>query len=104
MLKIKKNDEVIIIAGRDKGRRGEVLEIKKDGRLIVSGINMVKKHKKANPNAGEQGGIIEQEAPIQVSNVAIWNEESEKPDRVGFRREDDKKIRFFKSNGKEILD
>ena len=104
MLKIKKNDEVIVIAGRDRGQRGEVLEIKKDGRLIVSGINMVKKHKKANPNAGEQGGIIEQEAPIQVSNVAIWNEESETPDRVGFRREDDKKIRFFKSNGKEILD
>ena len=104
MLKIKKNDEVIVIAGRDKGRRGEVLEIKKDGRLIVSGINMVKKHKKANPNAGEQGGIVEQEAPIQISNVAIWNEESEKPDRVGFRQEDTKKLRFFKSNGKEILD
>ena len=104
MLKIKKNDEVIVIAGRDKGRRGEVLEIKKDGRLIVSGINMVKKHKKANPNAGEQGGIVEQEAPIQISNVALWNEESEKPDRVGFRQEDSKKFRFFKSNGKEIVD
>ena len=104
MLKIKKNDEVIIIAGRDKGRRGEVLEIKKDGRLIVSGINMVKKHKKANPNAGEQGGIVEQEAPMQISNVAIWNEEREKPDRVGFRQEDAKQLRFFKSNGKEIVD
>ena len=104
MLKIKKNDEVVVITGRDKGQRGEVLEVKKDGRLIVSGINIVKKHKKANPNAGEQGGIVEQEAPIQVSNVAIWNAESEKPDRVGFRQEDEKKIRFFKSNGKEILD
>ena len=104
MLKIKKSDEVIVIAGRDKGQRGEVLEVRKDGRLIVSGINMVKKHKKANPNAGEQGGIVDQEAPIQVSNVAIWNEESEKPDRVGFRFEGDKKVRFYKSDGKEIVD
>ena len=104
MLKIKKNDEVVVIAGRDKGQRGEVLEVKKDGRLVVSGINMVKKHKKANPNAGEQGGIVDQESPIQVSNVAIWNEENEKPDRVVFRLEDGKKIRFYKSNGKEILD
>ena len=104
MLKIKKNDEVVVIAGRDKGQRGEVLEVKKDGRLVVSGINMVKKHKKANPNAGEQGGIIDQESPIQVSNVAIWNEENEKPDRVGFRLEEGRKIRFYKSNGKEILD
>ena len=104
MLKIKKNDEVVVITGRDKGQRGEVLEVKKDGRLVVSGINMVKKHKKANPNAGEQGGIVDQESPIQVSNVAIWNEENEKPDRVGFRLEDGKKIRFYKSNGKEILD
>ena len=104
MLKIKKNDEVVVIAGRDKGQRGEVLEVKKDGRLVVSGINMVKKHKKANPNAGEQGGIVDQESPIQVSNVAIWNEENERPDRVGFRLEDGKKIRFYKSNGKEILD
>ena len=104
MLKIKKNDEVVVIAGRDKGQRGEVLEVKKDGRLVVSGINMVKKHKKANPNAGEQGGIVDQESPIQVSNVAIWNDENEKPDRVGFRLEDGKKIRFYKSNGKEILD
>ena len=95
---------MVEIAGRDKGQRGEVLEVKKDGRLVVSGINMVKKHKKANPNAGEQGGIVDQESPIQVSNVAIWNEENEKPDRVGFRLEDGKKIRFYKSNGKEILD
>lgn len=95
---------MVVITGRDKGQRGEVLEVKKDGRLVVSGINMVKKHKKANPNAGEQGGIVDQESPIQVSNVAIWNEENEKPDRVGFRLEDGKKIRFYKSNGKEILD
>jgi len=104
MLKIKKNDEVVIIAGRVKGQRGEVLEVKKDGRLVVSGINMVKKHRKPNPNSGEQGGIVDQEAPIQSSNVAIWNDEIEKPDRVGFRLEEGKKIRFFKSNSKEIVE
>ena len=104
MLKIKKSDEVVVIAGRDKGRRGEVLRVMKDGRLMVAGINMVKKHKRPNPNAGEQGGIVEQEAPIQVSNVAIWNHEDERADRVGLRVEDGKKMRFFKSNGKEIED
>ena len=103
MLKIKKDDEVVVIAGRDKGRRGEVLRVLKDGRLMVAGINMVKKHKRPNPNAGEQGGIIAQEAPIQVSNVAIWNDEDERADRVGVRVEEDgKKVRFFKSNGKAI--
>jgi large subunit ribosomal protein L24 len=76
----------------------------KDGRLMVAGINMVKKHKRSNPNTGDQGGIVPQEAPIQVSNVAIWNYESEKADKVGLRIEDGKKIRFFKSNGKEIED
>jgi large subunit ribosomal protein L24 len=104
MLKIKKKDEVVVVAGRDKGRRGEVLRVMKDGRLMVAGINMVKKHKRANPNTGDQGGIVPQEAPIQVSNVAIWNYESEKADKVGLRIEDGKKIRFFKSNGKEIED
>ncbi len=104
MLKIKKNDEVVIIAGRDKGQRGEVLDVRKDGRLVVSGINLVKKHRKANPNSGELGGLVDQEAPIQSSNVAIWNDEVEKPDRVGFRIEEGKKVRFFKSNGKEIVD
>ena len=103
MLKIKKNDEVVVIAGRDKGRRGEVLRVLKDGRLMVAGINMVKKHKRPNPNVGEQGGIIAQEAPIQASNVAIWNDEDERADRVGVRVEEDgKKVRFFKSNGKAI--
>jgi len=103
MLKIKKDDEVVVIAGRDKGRRGEVMRVLKDGRLMVAGINMVKKHKRPNPNAGEQGGIIAQEAPIQASNVAIWNDEDERADRVGVRVEEDgKKVRFFKSNGKVI--
>jgi large subunit ribosomal protein L24 len=102
MLKIKKNDEVIVIAGRDKGRRGEVLRVLKDGRLMVSGINMVKKHKRPNPNSGDQGGIVPQEAPIQASNVAIWNHETEKADRIGLKIEEGRKVRIFKSNGKEI--
>ena len=98
MLKIKRGDEVIVIAGRDKGKRGKVSDIRKDGRLLVSGVNMVKKHTKANPQAGVQGGIIDQEAPIQASNVALFNPQTEKADRVGIRVEDGKKVRFFKSN------
>ena len=104
MLKIKKDDEVVVIAGRDKGKRGEVLRVMKDGRLLVSGVNMVKKHQRANPNAGERGGIVDQEAPIQVSNVAIWNHEDSRADRVGFKVEDGKKVRIFKSNGKSVED
>jgi len=102
MSKIKKDDEVVVIAGRDKGRRGEVLRVLKDGRLLVSGVNMVKKHTRANPNVGERGGIVDKEAPIQVSNVAIWNQEEERADRVGIKVEDGQKTRIFKSTGKEI--
>ena len=98
MLKIKRGDEVIVIAGKDKGKRSTVDAIRKDGRLLVSGVNMVKKHTKANPQAGVQGGIIDQEAPIQASNVALFNPQTEKADRVGIRVEDGKKVRFFKSN------
>lgn len=97
MLKIKRDDEVIVIAGKDKGKRGSVLKVRTDGRLLISGINMVKKHQKPNPNLGQAGGIVEQEAPIQASNVAIYNPETQKADRVGFRMEGDKKVRFFKS-------
>lgn len=102
MLKIKKDDEVVVIAGRDKGRRGEVMQVMKDGRLLIGGVNMVKKHTRANPNAGEKGGIVDKEAPIQVSNVAIWNHDEERADRVGFKLEEGKKVRVFKSTGKEI--
>ena len=103
MLKIKRDDEVIILAGKDKGKRGKVQRVLPNGRLIVSGVNMVKKHQRANPQAGIQGGIVEQEAGIHHSNVAIWNPKTEQADRVGFRIEDGKKVRFFKSNG-EVLD
>ena len=103
MRKIKSDDEVIVIAGRDKGKRGKVVKILKDERLIVSGIQMVKKHQKPNPQAGVQGGIVAMEAPIQISNVAIFNPATEKADRVTFKiLEDGKKIRVFKSNGEAV--
>ncbi len=102
MLKIKKDDEIVVISGRDKGKRGDVLRVLGDDRLLVAGVNIVKKHQRPNPNVGQPGGIVEQEAPIQVSNVAIWNPDEDKADRVGFRVEDGKKIRFYKSTGKVI--
>lgn len=99
MQKLKRDDEVIVIAGRDKGKRGKITRVLKDGRLIVSGINMVKRHTRPNPNIGQQGGIIEKEAGIQVSNVAIFNPKTEKADRVGFKVEKDgNKVRIFKSD------
>ena len=102
MKKIRRDDEIVVIAGKDKGKRGKVLKVRIDGRLIVSGINMVKKHQKPNPMLGAAGGIVEKEAPIQVSNVAIWNSETQKADRVGFSFEEGKKFRVFKSNGKPV--
>ncbi len=104
MRKIKKNDEVIVITGRDKGKRGKVNRVMPDGRLIIGGVQMIKKHQKPNPQLGVAGGIIEKEAPIQASNVAIFNPASSKADRVGFKLlEDGKKVRVFKSNG-EVID
>lgn len=103
MRKIKSDDEVIVIAGKDKGKRGKVVKVLSDNRVIVSGVQMVKKHQKPNPQAGIAGGIIEKEAPIQISNVAIFNPATEKADRVGFKvLEDGKKIRVFKSNGEAV--
>ena len=102
MLKIKRDDEVIILAGKDKGKRGKVRKVLDNNKLIVSGINMVKKHTKPNPQEGVAGGIVEKEAPIQVSNVAIFNPGSNKADRVGFKVEGDSKVRIFKSNGEAI--
>ena len=103
MSKIRKDDEVVVITGKDKGRRGKVSEVLKTGQLLVEGINVAKKHQKPNPNAGVTGGIVDQEMPIQASNVMLWNPETEKGDRVGFKSVGDKKVRFFKSNG-EVLD
>jgi large subunit ribosomal protein L24 len=102
MMKIKSEDEVIILAGKDKGKRGKVRKILGDNRVLVSGINMIKKHTKANPQAGVAGGILEQESPIQISNVAIFNPGTKKADRVGFRVSGESKVRIFKSSGEEI--
>ena len=102
MLKIKREDEVIVIAGKDKGKRGKVRKVLDDNRVVVSGVNMVKKHTRPNPQAGVAGGIVESEAPIQVSNVAIFNPSTSKADRVGFKVEGDRKVRIFKSSGEEI--
>lgn len=98
MRKIKKGDDVIVIAGKDKGRRGQVETVLDDDRILVDGVNMVKKHQRGNPQAGDPGGIIEREAPLDVSNVAIFNPSSKKADRVGFREEGGRKVRFFKSD------
>jgi len=99
MLKIKKDDEVVVITGKDKGKRGTVLKVYADGRLTVSGVNVAKKHKRPNPAQGVAGGIVELELPIQASNVAIYNPKSQKADRVGFKVDGDKKVRVFKSTG-----
>ena len=102
MRKIKKNDDVIVITGKDKGSRGSVQQVIGDY-LIVSGINKVKKHQKPNPVQGLSGGIIEKESPIHVSNVAIYNAASKKADRVGTKKlEDGRKVRVYKSSGEMI--
>jgi large subunit ribosomal protein L24 len=101
-MKIKSEDEVIILAGKDKGKRGKVRRVLDDSRVLISGINMVKKHTKANPQAGVAGGIVEHESPIQISNIAIFNPGTNKADRVGFKVTGDSKVRIFKSSGEEI--
>jgi len=104
MNKIRKGDEVVVITGKDKGRRGTVLRVFSDDRLLVEGINVAKKHQKGNPNQGVQGGIVDKEMPIAISNVMVFNPKTKKGDRVGIRSLDDgKKVRFFKSNG-EVVD
>jgi len=104
MNKIKKGDEVIVLTGKDNGKTGVVLSVVSAEKVLVEGINTVKKHQKPNPNKGIEGGITEKQMPINVSNVAIYNPQTKKADRVGFRvLEDGKKVRFFKSNN-EVLD
>lgn len=104
MQKIRKGDEVIVLTGRDRGKVGEVLQVMQDGRALVNDVNLVKRHTKPNPMKGVQGGIIEKEAPIDLSNVALYNPTTKKADRVGFRvLEDGRKVRVFKSN-QEVVD
>jgi len=104
MAKIKRDDEVVVLTGKDKGKRGTVRKVLDNNHVVVSGVNMIKKHTKPNPQAGVAGGIVEKEAPIQVSNIAIFNPSSNKADRVGYRVEDGgKKVRVYKSSG-EVID
>jgi len=103
MKRIKKGDQVIVIAGKDKGRQGTVLKVTGDS-VLVEAVNMVKKHTKPNPMAGVEGGIIEKEMPLNISNVMLFNSMTNKGDRVGFKiLEDGRKVRYFKSNG-EVVD
>ena len=104
MKTIRKGDQVVVRSGRDKGRRGAVLQVLDGDALLVEGINRVKRHTKANPQANQPGGIIEKEMPLATSKVAIWNAGAKKADRIGYKTlADGKKVRFFKSNG-EVID
>lgn len=104
MRKIKKGDDVIVLTGKDKGKRGTVLSVTADDRVFVDNVNMVKRHTKGNPQRGVAGGIIEKEASLDMSNIALFNPATKKADRVGFRvLEDGRKVRYFKSND-EVVD
>jgi len=103
MARIRKADQVVILAGKDKGKRGSVLRVLDDGKLLIEGINLVKKHQKPNPMLNQPGGIVEKEMPIQPSNVALFNAATQKADRVGFKiLEDGRKVRVYKSNGEMV--
>mgnify|MGYP006280589681 FL=1 len=104
MNKIRKGDDVAVLTGKDKGKRGTVLRVLKTGKVVVEGVNVVKRHTKPNPTTNTPGGIVEKEAGIDISNVAIFNPVTGKPDRVGFKSlEDGRKVRIFRSN-KEVVD
>ncbi len=103
MRKIRQGDDVIVIAGRDKGRRGNVTRVRRDGRLVVDNVNMIKKHEKPNPQQGVSGGIVDKEAPIHVSNVMVYNPTKGAGDRVGIKTlADGRKVRYFKSDGETV--
>ena len=104
MKKLKKGDSIIVVSGKDKGKKGEILRFIEPDKLIISNINLAKKHVKPNPNKNESGGIIEKEMPIHISNVMMFNPITKKGDRVGFKNlEDGKKVRVYKSN-EEVID
>ena len=103
MRKIRKGDEVVVISGRDKGKRGSVVRFVATDRLLVEGINRAKKHEKPNPNKGTAGGIIDKEMPVHISNVSIFNPVTKKADRIGVKRmEDGRQVRVYKSNGEMV--
>ncbi len=104
MQKIRQGDEVVVLAGKDKGKKGKVVKVLSNDKVIVQGINQVKKHQRGNPNAGIAGGIVEKDMPVHISNVGLYNPDAQKADRVGFKfLEDGKKVRFFKSTN-EVVD
>jgi len=104
MRRIRKGDEVVVIAGKDKGKRGNIVRVMPHGRIVVSDVNMVKRHTKPNPGRGVPGGIIDKEMPVDASNVMLYNPQTSKGDRVGFRTlEDGRKVRYFKSTS-EVVD
>ncbi len=103
MKKIKKGDEVVVLAGRDKGKRGAVIKLVSQDRIIVEGINRVKKHEKPNPNKGSAGGIVDKEMALHISNVSVFNPVTKKADRVGVKKLDDGRlVRIFRSNGEMV--
>ncbi|MBY8966699.1 50S ribosomal protein L24 [Algiphilus sp.] len=107
MKRIRKGDDVVVIAGKDKGRRGTVSRVVSDDRVLVEGLNVVKKHQRPDPNKGVPGGVVDKEMPLHISNVMLWNAKAEKGDRIGYRVEGEgdaaRKVRYFKSNG-EVVD
>lgn len=103
MQKVKKGDDVIIRTGKDKGKSGRVTQVLKNDKVLVEGINQVKKTQKGNPNTGVSGGIVVKDMPIHISNIGLYNPETKKADRIGFRIEDGKKVRYFKSTN-QIVD
>jgi large subunit ribosomal protein L24 len=103
MARIHKSDQVIVLTGKDKGKRGTVLHVLDDGHVVVEGVNRAKKHQKPNPMRNIQGGVVEKEMPIQTSNVAVFNVATQKADRVGYKvLEDGRKVRVYKSNGEMV--
>ena len=103
MNKLLKGDDVVVIAGKDKGRRSTITQILPNGKLLVAGVNTAKKHRKGNPNAGVTGGIIDKDMPIDISNVMLVNPATDKGDRVGIKtQEDGTRVRIFKSNGEVV--
>ena len=103
MLRIRKGDEVVVITGRDKGKRGTVLRRKGDEHVVVEGINRVKKHQRPNPMQNVTGGVVDKDMPIHVSNIALFNPATQKADRVGFKvLPDGRKVRVFRSNGEQV--
>jgi large subunit ribosomal protein L24 len=103
MTRIRKGDQVIVLTGKDKGKRGSVLRVLDDGHVVVEGVNRVKKHQKPNPLKGTVGGIVDKEMPLDASNVALFNPATQKADRIGFKAlEDGRKVRVFKSNGEMV--